>query len=248
MIPRCFVRPEEWAKTEIRLPPADSHHFIHVLRLSAGSRIVVCDGQGGESLCEVRGGGGSELVVRVIERRVRSSSSSVSFSLIQAIPKGARMEWILEKAAELGVWSVFPIMTERGVVRLEGTRAAGRRERWQRVVTEAAKQCRTAWIPRVEAIEELKDLLGRSLPFEALLVGSLEPAAAPLKQAIQEMKGKGVRSVALIIGPEGDLTAEELDASMKAGARAVSFGERVLRVETAAIYGLSVLAHEFGVG
>ena len=206
---------------------------------------MVGDGQGGESLCEVMDGNAFPLTVRVLERRTKECST-VSLSLIQAVPKGARMEWILEKAVELGVWCVFPVMADRGVVRLEGARAADRRERWQRIVAEAAKQCRTAWIPRVEGLASLRELLGGPLPVDALLVGSLEADATPFMQVVREIKAAGARRVALIVGPEGDLTPDELAAARGAGARAVSFGEHVLRVETAAIYGLSVLAYEFG--
>jgi 16S rRNA (uracil1498-N3)-methyltransferase len=155
------------------------------------------------------------------------------------------MEWIIQKATEIGVWSIVPVMTERGVVRLDGDRAEHRVERWQKIAEEAAKQCRTAWIPRVARIAPFKQLMGSGLGTELILVGSLEENAVPLKRYLRSLEGKPPRSVSLLIGPEGDFSASELDLARSRGAVPVSYGSRVLRVETAAVYGLSILSYEF---
>ena len=139
-------------------------------------------------------------------------------------------------------------MTDRGVVKLEDERADKRTERWQRIAVEAAKQCRTAWIPQVHPVEPLSAVLGRPLALDVLLIGSLEPGAIPLRQCMREIKGRAPKSVGLLIGPEGDFSPGEFELARKAGALPVSYGTQVLRVETAALYGLCVLAYELGNG
>lgn len=245
MIPRCFVDPAKWVEPEVPLAPTDAHHFVNVLRIKEGSPVVVCDGRGGEAVGELVGVEKDRWAIRVRERRVRDVSP-VLYSLIQAVPKGSRMDWIVEKATELGAWSVTPVMTRRGVVRLEGERAVERQRRWQRIGVEAANQCRTSWIPRIEPVVGLEAWLSQPMPCDSLLVGSLASPRVPFDEAIRAVREKGAKNVALIIGPEGDLTEEELAAARGAGAIPVGFGERVLRVETAALYGLSVMAYELG--
>lgn len=196
------------------------------------------------------------MTAEVVERK-RQPADMVMVTLVQAIPKSQKMEWIIQKATEIGVWSIIPVMTERGVVRLDGERAEHRVERWQKIAEEAAKQCRTAWIPRVTPIVSLKRLLESgqreaqaearetTLGTEVTLVGSLEQTAIPLKHYLRSLAGKPPASVSLLIGPEGDFSPSELDLAKAMGAVSVSYGSRVLRVETAALYGLSIIAYEF---
>ena len=247
MIPRCFVNSSDWSNPVVRLSPDDSHHLTDVLRVAPGDRLVVCDGQGGEASAEIMGIASGSVSVRILDRR-RQDGADVMFTLIQAVPKAQKMDWIIQKATEIGVWSILPVMTDRGVVKLEEDRADKRGGRWQRIAVEAAKQCRTAWIPKVHPVRSLIEVLGERLPFEVLLIGSLEEGARPLKACLAELKGRCPKSVGLLIGPEGDFSPREFEAARRAGALPVSYGNRVLRVETASIYGLCVLAYELSSG
>jgi 16S rRNA (uracil1498-N3)-methyltransferase len=246
MIPRCFVDPAEWEAERIRLTPVDAHHVTDVLRASVGVSVAVCDGLGGEAVGEIVEAGPGGVVVRVLERR-RRATADWRLTLVQAVPKGERMEWLIQKAVELGAWSVVPVMTDRGVVRLDGARAAQRVDRWQRIATEAAKQCRTAWITRVEPVISLRRWLGAPGRAETLVIGSLEGEAKPLRAVCAALRGQPPGGVALLIGPEGDFSPEELQLARDAGARPVTFGCRVLRVETAALYALGVMSYELDV-
>lgn len=245
MIPRCFVEPALWDNAHLRLQDDDSHHLADVLRKGEGDAVVVCDGRGGEALCRITGvSAGGSVTVEVLDRR-HQPADMVLVTLVQAIPKSQKMEWIIPKATEIGVWRIVPVLTDRGVVQLTGERAEHRVERWRRIAVEAARQCRTAWIPQVAPIADLKHLLATGLGQDLLLVGSLEPDAVCMKGFLRARAEKPPRTAALMIGPEGDFSPEELKAAREAGAVPVSYGTRVLRVETAAIYGLSVLAYEF---
>ena len=243
MIPRCFVVPVEWQKPVVRLSRDDSHHLMDVLRAGVGSRLMVSDGQGGEASAEIMEMSFGCVTARILERQ-HQADVSVMITLIQSVPKAQKMDWLIQKATEIGVWSILPVMTDRGVVKLEDERADKRTERWQRIAVEAAKQCRTAWIPKIQPVELLSGVLARPLSLDVLLIGSLEADAMPLKRCLREIKVRVPKSVGLLIGPEGDFSPRELELARKAGALPVSYGTQVLRVETAAIYGLCVLAYE----
>jgi 16S rRNA (uracil1498-N3)-methyltransferase len=245
MIPRCFVDPDEWSKPSFAVSSDDAHHWMDVLRLGAGDHAVVCDGRGGEAVVEIGPAAGGTVTVRVLERR-RQDPSMVMITLIQAIPKAQKMDWIIQKATELGVASILPVMTDHGVVKLEDDRVGQRQARWQRIAAEAAKQCRTAWIPRVEPVARFRAVMESPPPFDVMLMGSLEPDAVSLKACLAGLVARRPKTVALMIGPEGDFSPAENKAARAAGAIPVSYGTPVLRVETAALYGLSVLIHEFG--
>jgi 16S rRNA (uracil1498-N3)-methyltransferase len=247
MIPRCFVDPAEWRQPLVRLGVDESHHVADVLRAGVGDRVVVCDGAGGEALAELVSIGREGLAARVLDRS-RQPEAAVMVTLIQAVPKAQKMDWIIQKATEIGVWCIVPVQTDRGVVKLEEDRAGQRAARWQRIAVEAAKQCRTAWIPKVHPPRPLAGALAGGAGVEVLLLGSLEADAVPLAACLAEVKRQRPRSVGLLIGPEGDFSPREVQAARAAGARPVSYGARVLRVETAALYGLCALAYEFGQG
>ena len=247
MMARCFVDAAEWQKPVVRLSPEDSHHLSDVLRVVAGGRLVVSDGQGAEALAEVVAMEDGVMSARILERR-QQAGAGVMLTLVQAVPKAQKMDWIIQKATEIGVWDIRPVMTDRGVVKLEDERADKRTGRWQRIATEAAKQCRTAWIPKVYPVRPLAEVLGQGLPVEILLIGSLEDTAVPLRDCLAGLRKRRPQSVGLLIGPEGDFSPRELDLARQAGALSVSYGTRVLRVETAALYGLCVLSYELAGG
>ena len=243
MIPRCFVTPAAWQSDLVTLTRDESHHLTDVLRLEVGAPVVVCDGQGGEASAVIVSRTDGILTTRLVERK-RQTGLGVAITLIQAVPKAQKMDLIIQKATEMGVCSIQPVMTDRGVVRLDDERADHRTIRWQRIATEAAKQCRTAWIPKVQPVDSLTAVLGRPQTLDALIIGSLEPGARPLRVCMNDLRARQVGSVGLLIGPEGDFSPREYELAKKAGALPVSYGSRVLRVETAAIFGVCVLAYE----
>lgn len=243
MIPRFFVDPALWVQPVITLGQADSHHLADVLRARVADAIMVLDGAGGEARAEITSLSPSAVTARVVAREEHRDPGTL-ITLVQAVPKAQKMDWIIQKATEIGVCSILPVMTDRGVVKLEDERADKRTERWQRIAVEAAKQCRTAWIPLVRPVQSLEAVLLSEPPAEVLVIGSLEEQAIPLKRCLRELLPRRPKSVALLIGPEGDFSPREAELARKAGAIPVSYGSHVLRVETASIYGLCVLAYE----
>jgi 16S rRNA (uracil1498-N3)-methyltransferase len=241
---RCFVPPSCWSGARLSLPADERHHVRQVLRMHVGDEVVAFDGEGREGvarLVETGEGWGLELLHECEDRHER-----VRIVLIQAIPKGKRMELLVEKATELGVGTIIPMVTERTVVRLDGRQVQAKQERWARIATSAAKQCGTRWMPEILPVAaSLQAALAAVGPLDLLLAGIIRPDSRPLKDVILEHPT--VRSVGVVIGPEGDLTEGEIATVLAAGATPVGFGGQVLRVETAAIFAVSVIGHLYGI-
>jgi 16S rRNA (uracil1498-N3)-methyltransferase len=164
------------------------------------------------------------------------------------------MDLIIEKATELGATAIAPLISERTVVQVEADDAAKKREKWQRVAIEAAKQCGQNWVPRVQAPRSIKAFFDAGEKFDITLIASLQPDARPIKAALAEYAAAGIGAAArktghpcrvlVLVGPEGDFTPAEISLAKSCGCRPVTLGPIILRTETAAIYCLSVLGHE----
>ena len=239
---RCFVSPEKWAGDNVALDVAESHHLAHVLRLGVGDLVEVFDGRGRYaparivSVSRVCGVG-----LRILEPPRVAESVVPDLLLIQAVPKGDRMDWIVEKSVELGVAKIQPVVTERVVLRLDEKGWEKRHERWLRLAIEAARQCGASRIPEICRTAKYESAVAEGGRRDLFVVGALGEGLMPIGAAADEAVLKGLRSAALLIGPEGDLTRQELRLAEDTGAKPVTFGRQVLRVETAALYGVSVL-------
>jgi 16S rRNA (uracil1498-N3)-methyltransferase len=249
---RCFIDGDAWTGPEAELSENESHYVRDVLRLRPGDALSAFDGRGrlADALVVAGAGGGrrgSRVAVRLTNLRCLPRRLP-SLTLLQAVAKPARMDWIVEKATELGVGSIVPLITEHvvGAERADGS--AGRTERWQRIALGAARQCGTPWLPEIGPARSLPDALGAPHAWDVLFVGALTPGARSFRAALTPYRDRMPGRAALLIGPEGDFTAAEIEMAMACGAVPVSFGPLVLRVETAAVFGLSVLLHELGTG
>lgn len=158
-------------------------------------------------------------------------------ALFACIAKGSRWDWTLEKATELGVTQIVPLVSERTIVRLGPSDLEPKRERWQRIVDDAARQCGTRWVPRVETPAKLMSALPQLRERFTVLGALTDPPSPPILKVMAGWRGE---ALALAIGPEGDFSTTELEALMTVSHPA-SFGNTILRTETAAIFGLGVL-------
>jgi 16S rRNA (uracil1498-N3)-methyltransferase len=217
---------------QARLDGPRAHKLVHVLRSRVGDRVEVFDGAGAAldaTLLEV--GEGHVLLSLGPPRRAPASRA---VAIVQALPKGDRLEWMLEKATELGASAFWPVVSERTVVKLAG-REDTKRDRWQRVVEEAARQCGRAEVPEVHRPGPLLDALPR-LEGQVLVLDEEE-------RGVRLSDAAGLGPLALVVGPEGGLARAEVEALVAAGAVPVSLGPSILRTETAALAALAVLRH-----
>lgn len=219
----------------IILSPEESHHLVRVLRVQPGEEITLFDGHGGVATAIL-----DHLSKTGVEARILKSWTvpppPVRIDLIQALPKPDRWELVIQKAVELGVSNIYPVLTQR----TEFKDSVKKRARWDTLALNAAQQCEVRWIPKLHAVDHLSARLPSFEDYDQVLVGSLYEGA----QRFRDLSLDGVTSIALLIGPEGDFTSSEMEHVVAAGARPISFGNRILRTETASIFGLSVLAYK----
>lgn len=243
---RFYVPPDQCQSDLIALNEREAHHASHVLRLDAGDGAIVLDGSGNELQCRVESARKKSVELRVV-KRVQHPSREFSLTLLQAIPKGKIIESIIQKATELGVARIIPLLTERVATRLDDADAENKAEKWQQVAVEAIKQCGAVWMPKVESPIPLVDLIHRGESFDLPFVASLQPGARHPRKWFQEFISATKtmpRSICVWIGPEGDFSADEVRAIEFSGAKPITLGDLVLRVETAAVYCLSLVNYE----
>ena len=225
------------------LTSREAHHAKHVVRVRQGDRVRVVDGKGREFLCEVQEFDRDQVRLTVVEKRVQPAAPN-QVTLLQAVPKGKIMDAIVQKATELGVSRIVPLLSERVVGQLDNEEAAHKAEKWRLVAREAVKQCGSAWLPEVEPPITPDQFLARKENIELPLIASLESGSRPAREyfrAFQTERGRLPGSVCVWIGPEGDFTPAETEAIKSRGAQPITLGRLVLRTETAAIYCLSIL-------
>jgi 16S rRNA (uracil1498-N3)-methyltransferase len=219
---------------EMLIEGREAHHATNVLRLRRGDELAVLDGKGGECSCVVRAVGRHSVTVEAKGWKV-AECPPYEVTLFQAIPKGKAFETILQKATELGVFRIVPLITDRVVTRAE------KHEKWQWVMVDAMKQCGNPWMPVLEAPRKFADAVQHVKQFDLSLVGSLHSGR---RHPREWLEGKSFKTVAVWVGPEGDFTPAEMEILLNAGVKPMSLGRLVLRSDTAAISALAIVNHE----
>jgi 16S rRNA (uracil1498-N3)-methyltransferase len=228
--------------------------------MKRGDKLVLFNGRGREMTAEIVDLDGREIQLQKLHE-AETPPLRCRIVLGQAIPKGKNMELIVQKAVEIGAAEIAPIVSDRTVVHVDLESAAQKRTKWQQVAIEAAKQCGQNWLPHVHAPRKLADFFDAAIgphsvqtsniempiTFDLRLIGSLQPDAQHLKRILADYSSEYQRrpeSVLMLIGPEGDFTPAELALARRQGCRPLTLGPIILRVETAAIYCLSILSYE----
>lgn len=237
---RLFVPLIERPFTQIQGEAA--HHLIHVLRIQIGKELLLADKTGICAKAMVDSINDGSLTVKVIEEVSPQGEPPVQITLVQALPKGDKMDWIVQKSVELGVTAIQPVMTQRIVVQYDQAKQKSRQQRWQKIATEAAQQCGRAAIPEVYPICSLKDFLRDNQAMNRLMLYE-EEHEQTLKHVLRDCL---TGSYALLIGPEGGLAEAEVALAHEAGFKGVTIGPRILRTETAALAGLTAILYEHG--
>lgn len=226
--------------TEVHLPDPAAYHVSRVLRLRPGAPLVAFDGSGHDFRCEILAIEGDKVLVRIGERVPGLRDSPLRITLVQAISRSERMDWTLQKATELGVRSIVPVLSARSVVRLDDKQAERKLRHWKAIVAGACEQCGRSTLPEVRTPLELNRFLADSPREGQRLV--LSPGGPASLAGLASTASR----VELLIGPEGGLDDAELDGATRAGFSPVRLGPRVLRTETAGIVALAVLQAMWG--
>jgi len=213
-----------------------------------GCEVCLFDGKGLTRCAVVTAINGDQLVFTSEHSIEKHPAASRSLTLFAALIKGQRMEWCIEKAVELGVARVVPVITERCVVRLKpGKETNNKLIRWNRIAAEACRQCQRAWLPEIVAPLTLKQAIAMAAGLDCCFTAALLPDTIPLVEAVSRLE-KSQNNLGLFIGPEGDFTPDELCTLKTAGTTMVSRGPNTLRAETASICGIAVILTTDGRG
>lgn len=217
-----------------------ANHITRVLRLRVGDPLTLFDGSGGEFGARIEAFRKEAVLVDVTEERDLTRESALSLTLIQGISRGERMDWVIQKATELGATRIVPVFTKRSVVRLDDRQAEKKLQHWRGVAVAACEQCGRNRVPEVTAPKDFFDLLTPGVSSGTRLL--LTPNG---KLRIGDLQAIGA-GISVLIGPEGGLEETEQEAALGAGFQAVRLGPRILRTETAAIAALTIIQHSFG--
>ena len=238
-----FVTPQQISGDKIRIEGGEVNHMKNVLRMKLHEKAEISDGESRTYLCEVEAYEEDVAVLHILEEMEADTEPASKLYLFQGLPKSDKMELIVQKAVELGVYQVIPVAMKRSVVRLDDKKAAKKADRWNSIAESAAKQAGRSRIPEVtmplsynEALKMAEELDVTLLPYE--LAGGMEVTREVIRQI------KSGQSVGIFIGPEGGFEPEEVDAAVSMGAKVITLGRRILRTETAGLATLAVLMFE----
>lgn len=220
-----FVTPQQISGDKIRIEGGDVNHMKNVLRMKLHEKAEISDGESRTYLCEVEAYEEDVAVLHILEEMEEDTEPASKLYLFQGLPKSDKMELIVQKAVELGVYQVIPVAMKRSVVRLDDKKAAKKADRWNSIAESAAKQAGRSRIPEVtmplsykEALKMAEELDVTLLPYE--LAGGMEVTREVIRQI------KSGQSVGIFIGPEGGFEPEEVDAAVSMGARVITLGRR----------------------
>jgi 16S rRNA (uracil1498-N3)-methyltransferase len=246
---RVYVEAALSPGSAVELPRETGSHLAKVLRARSGDELILFNGDGrefGGSIEEVRG---SRVLAFVGDARPVDRESPLAITLVQCVPRGDRMDFIVQKATELGVARIVPVLSQRSVVRLDAEQAQSKANHWRAVTVSACEQCGRNRLAQIETVQPLLNYLAKSVPGAGPRL-VFEPESAPQAHSAPDLNGGWAKlSVAdahVAIGPEGGFTSEELEAFRVCGYSQGALGPRVLRTETAAIAAVVWLQAHFG--
>lgn len=235
---RFFVEPSQIGEKEIVITGPDVNHIRNVLRMRAGEELLAADGQGSEYRCILRELQESAIRAEICRKLSGSAELPSRITLFQGLPKSDKMDLIIQKCVELGVFRIVPVTTKRTVVKLDAKKEESRRKRWTAVSESAAKQSGRGIIPEISGVQSFREAVEEA--------GELDVCLIPYEKAENMARTREIlsgipagASIGVFIGPEGGFEEEEVREAMEAGARPITLGRRILRTETA---GMAVLA------
>ncbi len=239
-----FFIPQLYSE-EMYIEGVDARHISKVLRMQPREKLQIVSDDGVSAVAEIASIDRERVYVRCLEKLAESHEPQVKLVLAQGLTKGEKMDFIVQKAVEMGAYSVVPVAMEHSVVRLEGAKAAKKVERWQKIAESAAKQSKRDIIPQVQPVQSMAQMLADN-NFQTKIIAYECEDKISLKAALQAAEAGGIQKLLLIIGPEGGISEHELELAKAAGAVPVSLGRRILRAETAGLVAISAIFYETG--
>jgi 16S rRNA (uracil1498-N3)-methyltransferase len=240
---RYFVEPPLFSDRDVTITGDDVHHIVNVMRSEAGQEIIVCDGQGRVALARLSQLSAKEVKAEIIRRLEDHSELPIRVTIGQGLPKGDKMEWILQKGTELGADRFLPFSSERTIVKLDAKKEGKKLERWSKIVKEAAEQSHRSRLPEVLAPISFKQAVAEAGRYTRAVIAYEKEEGANLHEVLSVLSPGD--SLLVLIGPEGGFSTEEIAMAEAAGIASVGLGPRILRTETASQYVLAAISYHF---
>lgn len=249
---RYFLPLEQFHATTqtVTIEGDDAHHLGRVMRAEVGDKVICSNGMDREVLVRITHLDKGAVTAEIVEELAMDAEAAVDVWIAQSLPKGDKMELIIQKGTEIGAARFLPFLSERTIVQYDAKKEAKRTERWQKIAKEAAEQAHRNRVPQIESVYSWKQLLQRAKEADVAWICYEKEDGQQLKPAIQAALAAGQvgpgKQVLIAVGPEGGFTEQEIKQAEEAGFRSVSLGNRILRTETAAMVGLTCLFYETG--
>ena len=247
-MPKFFVTQEQINGETIKIVGQDVNHIKNVLREKVGDELTICNSSKEQNyLCEIIGISEESIKCKIIKTLENNVESKIKVTIMQGLPKADKMELVIQKSVELGVYDIIPIEMKRCVVKLTDKDKPKKIQRWQKIAEVAAKQCGRDRIPKIETIINVKNICNLLEKYDIVLVAYENEKENTLKHELKKIKEKSEKQeikIAIIIGPEGGIAPEEVDQLKKDGAKSITLGKRILRTETVALNVLSIIMYE----
>ncbi|RAT96048.1 16S rRNA (uracil(1498)-N(3))-methyltransferase [Brevibacillus sp. Leaf182] len=240
---RYFVEPHSFTENELTIVGDDVHHIVNVMRAREGEEIIISDGAGKSARAKLVYLSAKEVRAEVMEMLQEERELPIRVTIGQGLPKGEKLEWILQKGTELGAYSFFPFSSERTIVKLDAKKEAKKLERWRKIVKEAAEQSHRAVLPELLSPVSFREILQAGQSYTHCAIAYEKEGSTTIHQVLEEMTAGD--SLLVLVGPEGGFSPEEVAQAESKGFLTVSLGPRILRTETASQYVLACASYQF---
>ncbi|MBR0490594.1 MAG: 16S rRNA (uracil(1498)-N(3))-methyltransferase [Clostridia bacterium] len=245
-MPKFFVKNNQIENNTIQILGTDVNHIKNVLRLKENDEIEICDSDEQQSyLCKIIELEESFVKCDIVNKIEESRESNIEVTIFQGLPKADKMELIIQKSVELGVYDITPVEMARCVVKLNDKDKTKKIERWNKISEVAAKQSQRDIIPKINNIIKISELANIISQYDGIILAYEKEKDYTIKQELQKLKMQNAQKIGIVIGPEGGLEEKEVEMLKNNGASVITLGKRILRTETVALNVLSNIIYEF---
>ncbi len=248
-MPKFFVTEEQVKDETIKITGKDVNHIKNVLRMKIEDKLQICiEELKKDTICEIKEINKEDIICKILEIEENSVENNIEVSIFQGLPKNDKMELIIQKAVELGVYDIYPCKLKRCIVKLNEKDEKKKIERWQKISEVAAKQCGRGIIPKIQRVTSLNEICEDISNYDSVLVAYEEEKENYIKSELKKLSEKANNNekvkIAVVIGPEGGIDKEEIEKLRQNGAKIITLGKRILRTETVAFNILSNIMYE----
>ena len=244
IMPKFFIDKNDIKENFISISGGDATHISKVLRLKTGDNLTLCDGCGTDFDAQIISFTKDSVELSIKKSRICLAEPNVKVTLFQGLPKQGKMDFIIEKCTEMGIFRIVPVLAKRSVVTLRDDKAEDKKlSRWRKIASESVKQCGRGEIPEISDVVSFKEAVELSKDLDLVIAPYENEVACAISSAL---RAKTPKTVGIFIGPEGGIADEEIAILNENGIKTVTLGKRILRTETAGLAALTAVMYEYG--